>query len=373
MAHFDDVVLHLYQASAEPDHWEEALRRLENFTGAAGATMNYMPFQEGSAFVISGRMPPEACAEYARDYMAICRRVQHGMTLPELAIQYDYLHTDEAEMDNDPVYDWLGKQGLRYSVATILQRNEDYRVDISLQRLRKNGHVQQADIDVFNRITPHVRQAVALAGHLKTLQRRESFAHIMLDRLSKPAMLLDAKGRVLFLNHAAEGLVLASEDVAIKGGRLTFPRDRAAATRFDRRLAEVAVMATGLDDGWVRIDRAGAPPLGLRLLPLVGDAVRDVAAQASILVVVHDPEAARSLSEAALRELFDLTATEARVAMEVGRGRPLRDAASTMGHSYETARAHMKSIFGKMGINRQQDLMRVLTALAADGKSAKGD
>jgi len=44
----------------------------------------------------------------------------------------------------------------------------------------------------------------------------------------------------------------------------------------------------------------------------------------------------------------------------------LRELAEELGSAYETARVHLKRVFAKTGASRQQDLVRLLTALVPD-------
>lgn len=59
-----------------------------------------------------------------------------------------------------------------------------------------------------------------------------------------------------------------------------------------------------------------------------------------------------------------LTAAETELVRWMQMGRSLKDAASELGIAHNTARNHLKSIFGKLGVNRQTDLVRLLTMLS---------
>ena len=65
-----------------------------------------------------------------------------------------------------------------------------------------------------------------------------------------------------------------------------------------------------------------------------------------------------------LRRRFGLTPAEAKLALQLVAGEPLRSAAVKLGISYETARTELKNIFNKTGTSRQAELLVViLTAL----------
>lgn len=324
--------------------------------------MNFLPQrQDVTPFVLSGGLSEDACQEYARDYMSMCRRVEHGRTLDVLGIQYDYLHTDEATMDRDPVYDWLGQQGLRYSIATILVRSPDYAIDISLQRARKAGHVERPDIEQFQRIIPHLRQALTITRHLDLVGRHERFSLSLVEKIAKPAFAMASDGRILFANRRADRIVSVGLDIALQNNRLRFPADHSASRRMGARLSDIQCQRV-VCDAWIKIGKSDGTALGLQLMPLPGDAVRDVLVEASLLAVIHDPADDAEIPLEAIREIFDLTPTEAAVAAAIARGRSIAEVAGSLGQSYETTRTHIKRIFAKMGISRQQDLVRICAA-----------
>jgi DNA-binding CsgD family transcriptional regulator len=65
-----------------------------------------------------------------------------------------------------------------------------------------------------------------------------------------------------------------------------------------------------------------------------------------------------------LRSHFGLTTAEARVALHLVAGGTLRAAAFELSITYETARTHLKNIFGKTGTCRQAELViAIVTAL----------
>jgi DNA-binding CsgD family transcriptional regulator len=61
-----------------------------------------------------------------------------------------------------------------------------------------------------------------------------------------------------------------------------------------------------------------------------------------------------------LRCHFGLTPAEARLALHLVAGETLRSAAVKLSIAYETARTHLKNIFGKTGTCRQAELVMVI-------------
>jgi len=82
----------------------------------------------------------------------------------------------------------------------------------------------------------------------------------------------------------------------------------------------------------------------------------------AIAFVAPDREAASDASRM-YRDTFGLTPAEARLAAALKDGLALKEAAAHLNISVNTARNQIKSVFEKLGVNRQGDLIRHLTEL----------
>ena len=78
------------------------------------------------------------------------------------------------------------------------------------------------------------------------------------------------------------------------------------------------------------------------------------------ILVVTDPERSIRARAEQLRQLFDLTAAEAAVAMQLTEGDGLAAVASRLGVSSSTVRTHLTRIFDKTSTHRQAELVRLL-------------
>jgi len=83
------------------------------------------------------------------------------------------------------------------------------------------------------------------------------------------------------------------------------------------------------------------------------------------MVVVHDLARRLTVDPQMLAKIYALTDTEARLASAIAGGHGLESASILLGMQIATARSHLKSIFAKLDVNRQQDMVRLITILAA--------
>ena len=87
------------------------------------------------------------------------------------------------------------------------------------------------------------------------------------------------------------------------------------------------------------------------------------ARKGALVFVAPDREAAADEAQM-YRETFGLTLAEARLAARLKDGLSLKEAAAELNIAVNTARNQIKSVFEKLGVNRQSDLIRHLTELS---------
>ena len=68
-------------------------------------------------------------------------------------------------------------------------------------------------------------------------------------------------------------------------------------------------------------------------------------------------------SEEVLKSAFRLTEAEARLAARIAAGESLEQITDSLAIAKETGRSRLKSIFAKLGVNRQAELVAVLSSL----------
>jgi len=356
----------IYAAAAGERSWQDALHSIEELTGSAGAVIGFVPHGPGYLpFNIAGRFTAEQCATYSENYQSICRRTRYMIDHPTDEVVYDSLLITEQEINRDPVYDWFGQHGLRYFVGAALPSTLSHFVVFTLQRSAEQGHVQVDDLRLFGEVKAHLGRAVTLAERLGTLRRFERFSATLLEALPQALFALDASGQIRFANAAATDLVRACDGLSIVSGRLqaTLAGEQSA---LDTLIVESAMQTTRTASGWTRISRAnGKPPYAALVAPLRVDENELASAAVRVMVVVHDLARRLTVDPQMLAKIYALTDTEARLASAIAGGHGLESASILLGMQIATARSHLKSIFAKLDVNRQQDMVRLITILAA--------
>ena len=370
---FSATVEKIYAAAADPVRWGSALAAVEELTGSAGAVVHILPkTHEGELMSLLGNSAEgyfiaEHVEEWSRELAPICPRIAGAARFPHSPYLVDYMLMSEREMDLDPVYDWYGSYGLRYFIGSRLCDNDDVEIVWSLQRRREHGHAQQEEIALFELLSPHVARSLTLARELGTLRVRDSFGRAMFEALPKALFALDGNGCLVFANAAAEALIRRADGLSIAGGHLrtAAPEEQRAV---DRLIADASLGRVSSASSWTRVSRSnGRTPHALFVTPLRVAEGEFAGSGVRVLVVVHDPSARSTVQPDVLAAIYDLTEKEARLACAISAGHSLESAAALLRMQVATARSHLKSIFAKLGVHRQQDLVRLLTSLSSIG------
>ncbi len=360
----------IYAAAADPALWEEALSAIADFGDSAGAVLHLIPKSDHStirSYLGAGAREayaPDNVEQWVRDYAAHCPRLAAGARWPDRDFIVDHMIISESEMDRDPVYQWYQDHGLRYFVGSMLPETETMRAAWSLQRTPTEGHAQQPEIEAFLVIKRHLAHALQLASKLGTLEQQCRFGLRLLDAVPQAIFALDGSGRIVFMNAPAGLLVGSGDGLLTDNGHLAC-RLRSQQALLDR-LIEGALTA-GVDavrGGWLRLHRASGrrPYLALVSQFAGGEELLDEF-RPKLLVIVNDPDRATMTDDQALRDLYGLTDAEARVAVALASGHSVQSAAECLNISAETLRSHLKHVFRKLGVARQQDLVRILTEI----------
>jgi DNA-binding CsgD family transcriptional regulator len=89
----------------------------------------------------------------------------------------------------------------------------------------------------------------------------------------------------------------------------------------------------------------------------------DLFAPCQAILVFVDLDAQPQTSENVLRQCFRLSGAEARLAKKLATGKTVDAAAEELGISRDTARHELKSVFAKLGVHRQAELVALIGRL----------
>lgn len=180
---------------------------------------------------------------------------------------------------------------------------------------------------------------------------------IILDKLDRGVVLLDARGRVLDANSLAVRLLKAGDGMALRAGRFVLSDvalDSRLAGLLDIRNSAAAERNTALA---ARVRRSNGASYRVVITPVPeGADERDVA----FVALIYAPDEQRDISTDVLRELYALTPAQAQVARSLFAGRSVEESAAALNLSLNTVRTHLKQIFTRCEVQSQAELLHLL-------------
>lgn len=109
--------------------------------------------------------------------------------------------------------------------------------------------------------------------------------------------------------------------------------------------------------------RPDANPLHLIVSPLRAD---DRQGPPCVAIILRDQGTQTTVNPTFLRQLYGLTRAEARIVVELAKGKRLQEVADELSVSLNTVRNQLKQAFAKTSTNRQSDLVSLVLTTIAD-------
>jgi len=228
------------------------------------------------------------------------------------------------------------------------------------------------DHDIEKGVAPPSVLAATLGAHLRRADELATRLHADMDAPAPgyALLLLDAERRVIASNEEGRAFFSSIFARVEAGKRLSFHEEEHAVLFSDALAAleknepPAPVLLRFLDDdGETKLPCYLAQGEALSAAMLRA-AEFDGEEHPHCALIAAPPDAGTQVLNV-FRQTLGLTLAEARLAARLRFGLSLKEAAAELGISVNTARNQLKSIFEKLGVNRQADLVRHLTELAA--------
>jgi PAS domain-containing protein/DNA-binding CsgD family transcriptional regulator len=248
--------------------------------------------------------------------------------------------------------------------GVFIQRDDARFALLSLRRHKNRGVTLASEVTRLSLLLPHLQRAFQLRRRMSVLESEADAFGAPLDQLDIGVFILDSRGRVTRMNHAAEALVAAQDGLTVLNGR--FDCAKLAARRLHGLIVGALALADGIglqSGGILRIPRpSGKSPYQVLVSPLPNQ--RDRTFGAAGIVLVKDPESLLQVSEAVLMEAYALSDAEARLTAKLIECGSLARAADQCGLTAGSARQYMKRIFSKTCTQGQVELVtRIMGSL----------
>lgn len=366
----ESVIDEIYEAAVVPGAWIGVLDRIAEIAGAEGTLLftngaersHWMSSKSIEAFVVEWLTGP---------WLGKAERGLRLIPIREPRFLTDLDVFTREELEADPFYSgFLRPRGVGWCVGTTIRSPAGDLLVITSERKWDKGPVEREAIDRLDALRPHLARAAVLSARIGLERARATVD--ALQTIGLPAAVLTASGRVVAANPEFES---GTSGVAVGvGDKVGFAHPAAQSIFVDALTTAERQSAPGAGRSIAVPGDGETSPLVAHLVPLRGVA-RDIFSGASSLLYLTPLASAKAPDVKLLEVLFDLTPAEARIAGQLVEGKAVGDIATAQGVTENTVRMHLKSVFAKTGVNRQAQLVSLLTmpARAAPLRGSAGD
>ena len=317
-------------------------------------------------FCYRGERREDLEREYFEDFHPIDERIPRVRRLPDSRIvPIGALYTEEEKKTSLAFNDALFRGEFRNGINVRLDGPEGSRIVWGLADPVDGDGWSMTRVEAVESFLPHLRQFVRVRQALVDARALGSTVSGLLENNRFGVLQLDPRGRILAANDFARAILREGDGLENSGGRLhaAFPKDDDA---LQALLARALPRFGGQgESGSVTLRRrAVAPRLVLHANPVSDPETGSRSGRVAALVLVVDPAMRSRIDPALVSALFGLTPAESQIAVLLAQNRTIGDIAHATGRGEGTVRWHVKQAFGKLGISRQVELVRLVLSLA---------
>lgn len=348
----------------DEEPWRPFLLALAEYVGAAHATLILTPPDDPR---LGTNITPSVTPQRAQEYIDRFMQIDPFVNLPEgrVVLMYEYVGSDE--LNRASAYkEWLERVEGSHVMGVDLKVSSGF-----VARLRLTGIPGAPTFDNAARMRveamlPHLRQTLELHGRTASTRSEHSLLVDAVEQFSVGTILLDHGLNVIRMNEVAAAILAESDGIRLSGKSIVF--DRSSTDQEFRTLARAATTArSGNHRAILGIARpSGRRELALVIKPVALPDFMQTGIAPAVALFLTDPSRQRMVRPDVVRKTFSFTPTEAAIAAALANGLSVADTATMLNIARNTVRAHLRSIFSKLGVNRQSQLVHLIHTSVPD-------
>jgi len=361
-----DLIGAIYDAAIDPSRWLSAIEGAASFVGGTGAGLfcKDVGVHHAAMAYRFGFQTPLPVEFFRQIYSAA---EGHFLGDPGRPIATTDLMPFGELAESELYRQWAEPQGFVDFLSAVVDRTTVSTAIFGVFRHKRNGAINDCARRRMRLVAPHIRRGV-LIGRMFEFKAAEVATFVdTFDGLAAGMYLVDATGRLIHANAAANAILEAGDILNVVGGRLM-----AGDVQIDRALRDVYA-AAGKGDTALGIKGIAVPLIGkdgeryvAHALPLTSGSRRraGIVYTAAAALFVRKATLAVSASPEAIGSAFKLTPTELRVLFAIVEVGGVPEVASAFGVADSTIRTHVTRLFEKTGAARQADLVKLVAGYA---------
>ena len=252
--------------------------------------------------------------------------------------------------------EYLFPQKIEDGYAVMLAHGENKHVILNLL-IDSSPEMNPALIKEFLSIlAPHLQRAFSIAMELSLLKSENILLSALLDNRREGLVLLTDNLEIQYLNSYAKKVIDENNEISSQGDVFRI-RDKAT----QEKLLRIIAMSGSCEDRQNRYmvvaRQQNSPPLQLHVAPFTHGLDDSHHVNASLMLLISDPDNSNYVNANRLTSLFSLTPAEVKLTKSLVTGTTLSEYSSAQGISLNTVRWHLRNVFEKVEASSQQELI----------------
>lgn len=360
----EELVETIYQATYQPDLWPQAMAKLTSLarSKSAGLFIQDKELRQTSGFFVHGVSKAVAAV-----YRRLGAQIDPGFKrMRDVPVGVARSIVDLAAPDEEiGVYEkvMMRPAGIHAILGVKLIDNEQVHAGIGIHRSREQGSFEQTTCSLVESVAPHFIRAITIYREFAKVNARQHAFHAGLERLAIGTVLFDHLARPIYMNPRARFLFENHPSVMLRGD-LPIIINKALAQRVQESVigaieGDVGAATFGL------FHPESVSPLVVRIVSVkgLGQVPLGFPGLARCVMYVTDPELSPSVSPGTLQQIYDLTTAESKVAVGLANGYSVEEICTMHNVREGTVRVQIRSIYQKVGVHRQSDLVRLILSI----------
>lgn len=349
-----DLLSSLYQGIEADPPWQEFLAALAQWLDADYATL----ILAGKDRAIPGTFlspgaDPARTAQYLEQFFASdpFRNLAND-TVTSFA---EFLSGQDSSLHAD-YRAFLAQAGGEQVLAVDMRFPSLFEARVRVTRSHGRPAFTMEERNRLQAIVPHLRNAVRLFEQLQFANAERDVFRSAIDALGLALLVLDRQMQVVSANSLGHRILDEAEGIFRAAGKVQFRSGQGA-----NRIADLIQIDKGQSTARFRMARPDHGDLIVTARALDLSAIHSGTGALALFLVPAENE--NRFEPETIRQLLGVTPAEARLCAELATGKSLGDAAGELGISRNTAKVQLRSIFVKTQVNRQAQLINLLSSL----------
>lgn len=349
------VLSQLYESASFPQQWTNALSelsRLLNYESIAVVPMAIVNNQDQILSSVKNKISDKEYVEYYQ-YVYPKSRLNSPQNRRNIVIRDTDILSDYEIKNSEYYVDFLNRYGCSSTERCYISLDgNEYAIagQIGLHYERKNDD----GIDI-SFISNHVKNCLTLSDKFRSLTSINSTMEMVYNKINIGICILDSKNKVIFINKFLENL--KDSFFFIREGSIHFN------IKSNHREWE-KIITLSSDTGVAFFSSPNEGKMLARLITLPDVMVDSLGMNDKCKTVFFYGFNGSHGHVRDILRAMGLSPAEASLAQILGQTTSLKDSANILNISYESARTSIKTIFSKLNINSQNELMSIITKIS---------